>query len=177
MGRWDAGWRGVLSGLAPGGGRGYIAFGRLTGPGRHQRADWVPGLGSAVAVRLRILRFSRGRLRFSRCARVALDAFEVRSLLPGLISPVARESRSTRLRSLLPGLNQAAYLAGSDTGVPVLGRARSARGADAARSRRCPGSRCARRGRDIAPSGRASCSPRVRCRARRAANSSARCDE
>ena len=44
MGRWDAGWRGVLSGLAPGGGRGYIAFGRLTGSGRHQRADWVPGL-------------------------------------------------------------------------------------------------------------------------------------
>ena len=113
MGRWDAGWRGVLSGLAPGGGRGYIAFGRLTGPGRHQRADWVPGLGSAVAVRLRILRFSRGRLRFSRCARVALDAFAQLAprLEPGRVprgkrhrrpGPGARPIRARRRRSEKP---------------------------------------------------------------------------
>ena len=32
-----------------------------------------------------------------------------------------RDSRSTHSRSFMPGLKQAAYLAGSDTGVPVLG--------------------------------------------------------
>ena len=152
MGRWDAGWRGVLSGLAPGGGRGYIAFARLTGPGRHQRADWVPGLerrrvrhhrrrarlpttpgmrrGPDQRVRgvgghrswpmatkqcldahdgrrTRISGRSAAadpaiqprRLRFSRCARVTLDAF---AQLPPRLEP-GRVPRGKRHRRPGPG--------------------------------------------------------------------------
>ena len=43
-----------------------------------------------------------------------------------------RDSRTTRSRSFIPGLKCTVYLAGNDTGAPVLGCARPVRGANAA---------------------------------------------